>query len=779
MFERATRLFEKTPQPAKERAREIVSESLYESVYSPEGSRLVAAVAETDEPGERGRIYRELLAKEDEVLARLQPLLESWRRADSQLMEVTGGRELGVVQSRGRLQALALLTLAAVCLELIVLFLLLMGLPLSQWDFQFDRSDRELLVLAIILPLITYQPLYWVLDEREKLRRWREIPTLEAERDAAEKRFEVAAVHLAADSIRETLNDRFTSFSTNFQVLDSRGLRALADPEREVSTTARKELSTLLASLSSGSIGLAGPRGVGKTTLIESFARGRSLPFERKRIGLVVSAPVKYDAKEFVLHLFASLCERVIGEERIRYLQSRERVSLQDRRRAGLIGAFGIATLLIAAVAVAMLVFDKTMPETPRETAYVLLAVAGLMASGWIWAIVSSDIDWEGLGMGWARLLVGSRYYAPLGTPQRRAQNLLEQIRFQQSISSSLSGAAKLPFGTTVGAESSVTMARTPWSLPEAVESFRRYAESLAEDSYLVIGIDELDKMGSDASAKEFLNNVKGVFGVSGCYYLVSISDDAMAGFERRGMPVRDVFDSSFDAVQRVGYLTLEESRAVIGSRVIGLPIPYQCLCHCLAGGLPRDLVRITRELVHQAEAKEIESLRELARAVVGAELRAKRAGAIEVSRESSGDQSEKVQMWLDEQGEVVDPERLEESVTRLGDRWAGIESPALPDLAFEVATFDYYAATVLELFNEARLSDLLQATPESNEIDPRAADIVETLAKARQQFAISSGLAWERIAEAREKMALAPWDDPRLKNEVSFGGAAATRSPG
>ena len=340
-----------------------------------------------------------------------------------------------------------------------------------------------------------------------------------------------------------------------------------------MSTAASEELSTLLASLSSGSIGLSGPRGVGKTTLIDSFARGRSVPLERERIGLVVSAPVKYDAKEFVLHLFASLCERVIGEERIDQLQSSERVSLHDRRRAQLIGVLGVAALGLAAVAAAMLIFDKTAPEGPQETAYVLFALAGVVAFGWVEFAFRSDLDWDGLGLRWVSRLFGSRH-GPLGTPTRRALNLLEQIRFQQSISSSVSGGASLPFGVAIGAESSVTMARTPWSLPEAVEAFRRYATSLTAESYLVIGIDELDKMGSDASAKEFLNNIKGVFGVDGCYYLVSVSDDAMAGFERRGMPVRDVFDSSFDAIQRIGYLTLDESRAMSAAVSSDCPCP-------------------------------------------------------------------------------------------------------------------------------------------------------------------------------------------------------------
>ncbi len=142
-----------------------------------------------------------------------------------------------------------------------------------------------------------------------------------------------------------------------------------------------------------------------------------------------------------------------------------------------------------------------------------------------------------------------------------------------------------------------------------------------------MIAIDELDKMESEDSAREFLNNVKGVFGVKGCYYLVSVSEDAMSAFERRGLPIRDVFDSSFDAIQRVGYLTLEESRTVLAGRLTGLPVPFQSLCHALSAGLPRDLIRVTRELVQRGEGEEA-SLGSLCGELVGAERERKLAAA-------------------------------------------------------------------------------------------------------------------------------------------------------
>ena len=63
-----------------------------------------------------------------------------------------------------------------------------------------------------------------------------------------------------------------------------------------------------------------------------------------------------------------------------------------------------------------------------------------------------------------------------------------------------------------------------------------------AERGPVIIGIDELDKM-SEEDARQFPNDIKTVFGQRDCYYLVSVSEDAMSAFERRGMRFRDVFE--------------------------------------------------------------------------------------------------------------------------------------------------------------------------------------------------------------------------------------------
>ena len=133
-------------------------------------------------------------------------------------------------------------------------------------------------------------------------------------------------------------------------------------------------------------------------------------------------------------------------------------------------------------------------------------------------------------------------------------------IRFQQTISSDWSGTISLGGGNIpVGLQSQWTQgaswARQPQTYPELVGRFREFATSITQRYRVVIGIDELDKLESGVKAERFLNDIKGIFGIRECYFLVSVSEDAAASFDRRGLPFRDVFDTCFDSVITVSYL--------------------------------------------------------------------------------------------------------------------------------------------------------------------------------------------------------------------------------
>ena len=127
-----------------------------------------------------------------------------------------------------------------------------------------------------------------------------------------------------------------------------------------------------------------------------------------------------------------------------------------------------------------------------------------------------------------------------------------------------------LPAGLQAGASGSTEISEEQLSLPDVVGLLKEFLEVVSSKRRVLIGIDELDKM-DDETARRFLNEIKVVFRVPRCFFLVSISEDAMSSFERRGLPFRDVFDSSFDDVLHVPNLELSSSRALLDRRVVDL----------------------------------------------------------------------------------------------------------------------------------------------------------------------------------------------------------------
>ncbi len=138
-------------------------------------------------------------------------------------------------------------------------------------------------------------------------------------------------------------------------------------------------------------------------------------------------------------------------------------------------------------------------------------------------------------------------------------------------------------------------------SHPDAVAAFRDFARrygSMPGARQLVVTVDELDKIGDVDKAAEMINSAKDLLHIDRTHFVVSVSEEALAGYALRGMSVRDVFDSAFDVVLDVKPLTASESLALLEGRVLDFPVPVGLLCHSVAGGLPRDLVRSARQCV-------------------------------------------------------------------------------------------------------------------------------------------------------------------------------------
>lgn len=163
-----------------------------------------------------------------------------------------------------------------------------------------------------------------------------------------------------------------------------------------------------------------------------------------------------------------------------------------------------------------------------------------------------------------------------------------------------------------------------PLTYPEIVHELKGFLTQvrleLSGKRRLVIGIDELDRIQPPTAAQEFLNEIKVIFDVPGCLFVLSVSDEALRAADLAPVGRRDVFDSAIDEVIRVEPLDYGDAARLLASRVIGLPIAFTGLFNALAGGIPRDLLRIARAAILFTDGRK-EKLSTTARRLVAREL--------------------------------------------------------------------------------------------------------------------------------------------------------------
>lgn len=594
-------------------------------------------------------------------------------------------------------------------------------------------------------------------------------PPIPAEPDAADHGSPPApqgvAEVLAAERLRPTLPPFTVSAAGS-----TRG--SFAQP-----TAASRRLAAHLQTLDGGSIGIAGPRGIGKSVLMQAAVDGELL--DDDQLGVLIQAPVAYDSLEVLTSLFSSVVDAVqdapVDDDRARLTDSAPShdakakaqaafESLQDRLNLTN-GTYALTVLeavaghLIAIAALVATWFLLPHIVRPSTTVGTLRSVAGLVAgaigASATWTVRAKlEIEfaqrlaldralhrskpraWSELtftqvdavagacvaiaaycaaklgnaayhavghpprwlderyhrGLGDARLTVavaGLAVAGGIGTLVGRRRRSLRDTTVRQPLRAALADHAapkwlalalageehrrRLLLQTTVSKGSSggldvapgilkasvgstreTSTTDRPLSHPEAVDLFRRYLLDVT-DAYgrVVIGIDEVDKIAIDEDAARFLNGTKALFGVSRAFYLVSVSDSAVASFERRGLPFRDAFDSCFDDIVRVDEFPLLYARFAVDRRAVPIQVggpagaspvasarratvsdPFLWVAFVLSGGLGRDLVRLLRRMgsadgAALTEAGELD-LVEVTERIVRREIRDRASGTAE-----------------------------------------------------------------------------------------------------------------------------------------------------
>jgi hypothetical protein len=588
-----------------------------------------------------------------------------------------------------------------------------------------------------------------------------------------EARAAVDAFRLAqvADAARALINENADGrYRTTIADATGDGLAEIEDVRRMVRTEARDKLDRLLTDMPGGSIGLSGPRGSGKSSLIRAVCpSGDEQP--EGLLGVVVSAPVQFGGREFILHLFAELCRAVLGRAAVERLRAPDPLTQAPGRvrPATLAGTVALLALLAGA---AMLLVHLEVAEASFVWALAVIAVGAIGVMAVLRARLRHRRErrrrLDALGAAPAQPRFGPEIEA-LATAR------LTDIWFQQSFTRGWSGSVSLPIGVEAGVEGSHELARQQMSLPDVVAEMRHLVERLTGPAagesrvQVRIGIDEMDKIDSLEDAGRFMNELKVLFGIAGCFFLVSVSEDAMSQFERRGLPLRDVFDSSFDEIVRVGPLTAERSVALLGERTIGMPLPFMLLCHVMAGGLPRDVIRMARAIL-EPDAKE-RSLAQVTAILVRSQVQAKVRGTlVAAGRLPEAPEIESLREWLQLASVApTDAKTLLESCESIDPAIAPLVTvrPANDALrsaserAQELLAYFYFCATVQQFFVDQ------PPVGRFREIErPGDPPLAQLLADAHQAFTVHPRAAWAAVADARRKLALAAGPEFPLPRE-------------
>jgi len=370
---------------------------------------------------------------------------------------------------------------------------------------------------------------------------------------------------------------------------DGATLSTKAEPDNFVPTEAFNHLTTAVYRLHGAAVGLAGPRGSGKTELARAITELGLQRSSTKTIALMLWAPVQYSSQTFLLRLLKELCITAVLAGTGTADSHASVYTVSRRQRTAIAVSVALAFVLTGS----LLIIARFVALQLRTV--IPVAVGAMLVLGGILAVALNQA-----------LLTRRRSRAAAGASMRQATiDLAAELRSRAEFTETYTSGAMVGLSArnfSASATAGTQLARVPLNEIDVVRELRTMVQLLAEDGWrVVIAIDELDKIADQQEAITFLNHIKVLFPINDCSFIVSVSEGAWAQFEYRGLPMRDAFDSSFDEIVLVDMLRPQESRDLLKRRCRDVTDAQALLCHCLSGGLPRDLLRCVRVMARTA----------------------------------------------------------------------------------------------------------------------------------------------------------------------------------
>jgi len=403
---------------------------------------------------------------------------------------------------------------------------------------------------------------------------------------------------------------------------DSEGLRRLQDPSFRVPTRTRERLTTLLSQMDGGSVAIAGPRGAGKSTILKEFSAPLNDDIASARtIAIYMPAPSNYVARDFLAELFQRLCEAYLyycdypaSEELYRIGTSRIRkrqIISKILRICWLAIRAAIALALIIYVSWLLVAHSPILRSSNFPPLHHVASETEKFARDW-WrkhrpyfmvgiVLVAAWVVWPPIRL-WRTILQRNREPELI----QRAREYLLRLRVDKTVTRGATVGSPTARGLALNMNKASSVKYTPWTLPELVSYTRRFMADISlqmkvsarASRPVVVAIDEIDRIASLEDAEGFIGEIKAVFGVEGCYFLVAVAEDVGSLFAQRATTGRSILENAFDETVAVGPLTLAEASSLLLKRVPGFTDAFVYLVYALSGGLPRELIRITRRLI-------------------------------------------------------------------------------------------------------------------------------------------------------------------------------------
>ncbi|WP_250035791.1 hypothetical protein [Paractinoplanes maris] len=377
------------------------------------------------------------------------------------------------------------------------------------------------------------------------------------------------------------------------------------DGQETASSTGYTRVLDFLVSHDSSAVGVAGPRGSGKSTLMQRLRRSNDFPC----IGIRVPASAHHGGDQLVRLIHWELAEEALrwareNEPGARIRGSWHRRALAAARRM-LTPALRWLALVVVVIGLVIVWLgdredlrgvDDYRAGAGEQLARFQLGYPGLAALLGLTVIAT----FLGLKV-WRIFSNRAQLVAGPSTVGGLAEQQLAWLRWMTTLESSSKTSLKI---NALGFEgqSKLTRAERDRGDLDAVRVLRQFITDLGlrtpPEVSVLICVDELDKAAHPDDAVQTINSVKDLFHVHGAHVLVSVSSDALLSFAARGVPVRDVFDSSFDAVIRMPALTFQEAGDLIAHRDSDVTLTAVMFCHAWSGGNARDLIRSARHCV-------------------------------------------------------------------------------------------------------------------------------------------------------------------------------------